>query len=245
MSTSGKKTAPLRVNVPIVKSGRPPRYYMDFDEYVSDGEELRLLERRIYVTPAEYSKHPELQFWARNFAETAWGCFEAFDAARKHFERDEVYERRRRADGDNHEIISRRFVTEQVALLVGAFTQSPPSPGVYTRMLVEEIRAARPNASAAEATCRVIRRTSTFLPAVAEVLKVLRDQMKLWDERFCIHKSEIECWCKRAAEKENRWEAQRREQAARRALAAPPMQPIEGEPKVRIPEYASRSIDHD
>jgi hypothetical protein len=218
---------------------------MDFDEYVSDGERLRLLERRIYATPAEYSKHPELQFWPRDFADNAWSFFEAFDSARNYYERDEVYERRRRADGDDHEIVSRRFVTEQVALLVGGFTQSPPSPDVYTRMLVEEIRAVRPSASAVEATCRVIRRTSTFLPAAAEVLKVLHDQEKLWDERFSIGRGDIEWWCKRAAEKETRWEAQRTQQAAHPALPAPPMQPVEGEPKVRVPEYASPVVNHD
>jgi hypothetical protein len=59
--------------------------------------------------------------------------------------------------------------------------QTPQNPKLYSRMLIEEIIAARPNACALEATCREIRRTQKLLPSGPKVLEILRRQMERWD----------------------------------------------------------------
>jgi len=48
-------------------------------------------------------------------------------------------------------------------------------------MLIEEIIAAMPRASALEMACRVIRREKNFVPSIAEVLAVLKEQTTRWD----------------------------------------------------------------
>jgi hypothetical protein len=61
--------------------------------------------------------------------------------------------------------------------LIGGFPNaSPHAPEVYTRLLVEEIVAANPDAVALEATCREIRRTKTFAPSIPELRNLLIDQ---------------------------------------------------------------------
>ena len=79
-------------------------------------------------------------------------------------------------DEDNGNL-KRRFVKEQVALLLGSFPNAVPhNAEVYSGMLVEEIVAAEPSAVALEATCREIRRTKNFPPTPAEMLKILKEK---------------------------------------------------------------------
>ena len=111
-----------------------------------------------------------------------------FNAGLEFFNREDFYQRTKVAKRDllnrhTHRQLTRRVVSEQVGLLIGSFPNGVPnSPEVYTRMLIEEIFAANPSAVALEATCREIRRTKTFVPAVAEVLKVLKERAEWWKD---------------------------------------------------------------
>jgi hypothetical protein len=78
--------------------------------------------------------------------------------------------------------IRRQFVGDKIGFLIGSFPNAGPhNPEIYVAMLIEEIVAANPSASALEATCRQIRRTATFVPTLAEVLKILREQETFWE----------------------------------------------------------------
>ncbi len=76
----------------------------------------------------------------------------------------------------------RAEVAKRIALLLGSFpnTGSVPDPKVYTRMLIEEVIAAEPCLEAVESACREIRRTSTFVPAIAEFVKLLKKHEDRW-----------------------------------------------------------------
>jgi sporulation protein YlmC with PRC-barrel domain len=73
---------------------------------------------------------------------------------------------------------------------------------------------ANPSASALEATCRQIRRTATWLPTVAELLKVLREQMEFWADQLGTTTDDVEYWCEEAAKKIAAFEARSKEAAA-------------------------------
>jgi hypothetical protein len=106
-------------------------------------------------------------------------------------------------------------VSEQVSMLIGSFPNAnPSSPEMYARILIEEIVAANPSASGLEATCRQIRRTATWLPTVAELLKVLREQMEFWADRLGTTTDDVEYWCEEAAKKIAAFEARSKEAAA-------------------------------
>jgi hypothetical protein len=70
-------------------------------------------------------------------------------------------------------------------------------PKLYSRAMVEEVTAANPRACPLEATCREIRRTCTFLPSAAEVLKILRKQMEHWCDLCSIFDKDLMAWRKR------------------------------------------------
>src|SRR5262249_2786879 len=72
-----------------------------------------------------------------------------------------------------------------VAALIGAFPNAGPhSPEMFTKMLIEEIIATKPHPIVLESACREIRRTKTFVPVIAELLKVLNEQSSLWCSRW-------------------------------------------------------------
>ena len=63
------------------------------------------------------------------------------------------------------------LIRKAIATLLGSFPNAAPGdPKVYTAMLLEEVNAADPSYEVLESACRKIRRTSKFVPAVAEVL---------------------------------------------------------------------------
>jgi hypothetical protein len=89
--------------------------------------------------------------------------------------------------------INRRVVVEKVSLLVGSFPNAAPhNPEAYTGMMVEEIIAANPTVSALEATCRELRRTKTFPPSIAEMLKELWAQAEMFHATEGIYEDDIE-----------------------------------------------------
>jgi hypothetical protein len=68
-------------------------------------------------------------------------------------------------------------------------------------MLIEEIVAANPSASALEATCRQIRRTLRFAPTIAELLGVLRQQHEAWSDRLHILEDDVAYWREQLTER--------------------------------------------
>jgi hypothetical protein len=77
--------------------------------------------------------------------------------------------------------ISRAKAAEKLALLIDSFpTSNIPNPKAFTALLLEEVLAAEPCPLALESACRHIRRTSKFMPAISEVLTVLKQKQEFW-----------------------------------------------------------------
>ena len=88
----------------------------------------------------------------------------------KWYDREELYEVK--GSSKNGEMtLSRRVVSEQIALLLASYQNSRPgTPKVFGKMLIEEVYAYRPNACVLESACRRVRRQKSFPPSIAEVL---------------------------------------------------------------------------
>lgn len=83
---------------------------------------------------------------------------------------------------------TRRYIAKQVAVLLGSIPNGAPAdPEVYTAMLIEEVLALEVCKHAIESGMRRVRRTTKFLPAISEVLEILKEENKLWHRRFDIH----------------------------------------------------------
>lgn len=78
---------------------------------------------------------------------------------------------------------SKKQMTERLAALVGSFPNAAPhSPQVYARSMLAHVAAEEPNAVVLEATCIELVETKKFVPAISEVLKVLREQQRKWNK---------------------------------------------------------------
>ena len=108
--------------------------------------------------------------------------------------------------------------------MVATINKKPQQPKLYARLLTEEVIAARPRACALEATCREIRRTMTFLPSTAELLKILGAQMERWsgyaeiseqDFRLCLTQLEALIPKLKAKREEEAAEQARQQERAR------------------------------
>jgi hypothetical protein len=186
------KTATLESNaVAVVKSeapAKPPeREYSDFDSWLADGELLAANYARLWEEQARlaglctdlkdgnYIRIDEHTLWVNwpGLKGIVSKRIERFDTGCKHYNRAALYSRR--ADGS--ERILRRVVSEQIALLIGAYPNAVPhNPKIYVRLLVEEIVAAAPSAVALESACRIIRRTKKFPPTIEEMLSLLSSE---------------------------------------------------------------------
>jgi hypothetical protein len=227
-TTTKPKAVPLKVNVPAVKSAKVPapkvkREWREFDDFIALAETLKSrvdgLWKHVEAIPDVFDDDDDEQPSAIALANAMYILrgeklderrMREFDELLEYFEREELYEptKGKKMTPDllgchNDRVISRRVVSEQVGMLIGSFPNAGPhSPEVYTRMLIEEIIAAKPSAVALEACCREIRRTKTFIPTVAEVLKVLRDQMEKWEsQRLDIIEWDQERWRKMLSDK--------------------------------------------
>ena len=183
-----KKTAALKTNLPVVKSGsaaddslqaRLPRLRR---LHARRGElrsktwtnvkrgKARLRDKTVPVTE-------RLKLAERWIADLQSPEFlqrvRKFDADWQFYERDDLYEKSER-------VLTRRFIGEQFALMLACINQKPQDKKLYARMMVEEVIAANPRAVTLEATSREIRRTKTYLPSVAELLNVLHPQEEKW-----------------------------------------------------------------
>src|SRR5262245_17605786 len=160
-----------------------PREYRDFDDYRRAAESFLHAYSEIIDAYEERNKKSEqLNYMIDLFADRLMSRYREFDRGRQYYERPELYSKTKKEKPDllnchTNRVISRRMVSEQVGLLIGSFPNSTPhSPEVYTKLLIEEIIAANPQASVLESTCRDLRRTKKFAPTVAEVLEVLQEQ---------------------------------------------------------------------
>jgi len=101
------------------------------------------------------------------------------------YNRDELYEITGKGKRKKWKL-SRRVVSEQIALLLGSFQNARPgTPKVFGRMLTEEVYAARPSAIVLESACRHVRRMQDFSPSIAEVLKAIKNESSAWCDRWC------------------------------------------------------------
>src|SRR5262249_39932432 len=95
----------------------------------------------------------------------------------KWYDRDELYEGRGKP-------LSRRVVSEQMALLAASLPNAKPSsPKVFGRSLIEEVYAANVNAIVLESACRRVRRTEEWL-TIATVLKAIKIENSAWADRW-------------------------------------------------------------
>jgi hypothetical protein len=106
---------------------------------------------------------------------------------------------------DDNEQLSRRFIGEHIAKMIGACAVAPHSPEMYARVMIEAIVEERieedgcecePMVLAIEAAFRqVVRRTnkSTFAPSLPVVLEALAKQQPAWRKRI-EYAANIEGW---------------------------------------------------
>lgn len=64
-------------------------------------------------------------------------------------------------------------IREHLAILLGCLAGSKGDAATFGKMLMIDVRAAAPSIGALEAACRKLRRTCTFVPSIAEVLKAI------------------------------------------------------------------------
>jgi hypothetical protein len=193
MNASTKaKTALLKSNAPTIRSPRqpppePPRDYSEFDTFVklADGllESCRQIERLVEQMNA--ATKPErlidnAEWWLAR-EDDHMRRVKQFHEYRDYYSRDELY------DYDDGWVLKHRVVSDQAAVLVGSFPNTNPhSPECYPVMLIEEIRARKPNACVLESACRRIRRTAKFAPAISEVLEAIEQENIHWGDRWLI-----------------------------------------------------------
>jgi hypothetical protein len=90
-------------------------------------------------------------------------------------------------DDPDEGVLRREIVGERLAMLIGAYPNGAPSdPDAYVAMLLEEVAAIDGlMLPALDAACRDLRRTQKFLPAISEVVDVLKQHRTTWIERLC------------------------------------------------------------
>jgi hypothetical protein len=103
------------------------------------------------------------------------------------FDRDEYYRETKARRYDlggpaTSRQITRRYVSEQVALLVGSFINAAAATEVFTSRLILGIEAENPTAIVLEATCRELILAKPFVPAINEVIEELVCQGDWWWE---------------------------------------------------------------
>jgi hypothetical protein len=106
------------------------------------------------------------------------------EAFQKMFDADSLYDR----DQNGHWKIKRETVNARLAQLVDSFpSKGPKAPEYFSQLLLEEVAGAATSCVTLEAACRQLVRTKPFFPAIAEVLKALKEQSNLWCERWSAH----------------------------------------------------------
>jgi hypothetical protein len=203
------------MNVPAVKPKKvtpalpqQQRPYRDFDDYAAAGKRVDRLFNKLWEGIGDIQdqdRRPtaeELERYTQLGSRLDAASHE-FRAGYKVFEHEDLYQETKTAKPNllGHHTpfqIRRQVAGDKVGFLIGSFPNAGPhNPEIYVAALIEEIIAANPSASALEATCRHIRRTATFAPAVPELLKVLREQETLWDDLLQHGRLDDGDWCSR------------------------------------------------
>lgn len=217
-------TKALKANLAVVKSPNkklpaqmPKRAYGEFDEFLDLGDKigkqydsllggyaglcglLEEAESRQDWTPAVMER--ALAFHDDPHTDGLKAQIAAFDAACEHYNGGALYTCE---DENGRRKLRRRAVAEQIGLLIGSFPNAVPhNPEAYTGMLIEEVIASGASAVALEATCRIIRRTQKFPPAISEVLEILQEQDTRWSNMLdSTNAREIERLSRSAREKQ-------------------------------------------
>jgi hypothetical protein len=194
---------------------RPQRQYADFDAFVENADKLvaffgsvhRIIERLDLDERFEWIEWPDpdrhaldLEQAKRKIAEAKYAVQAAKNTLRqfpqmrkplaefkrdeKWYNRKELYDIKRKGKSEQW-WPSRRFVAEQIGLLLASFQNARPgTPKVFGKMVVEEVYANGPNACVLESACRLVRRTKDFPPSIAEVLKAIKEEGSAWCKRW-------------------------------------------------------------
>jgi hypothetical protein len=87
-------------------------------------------------------------------------------------------------DGD----VQRAQVSKMLAIFMGSFpTSNIKQPQIFTMQLLDDVMEREPCYAVLESTCRELRRTQKFMPAIAEFLAELDKQEEEWDARGGAH----------------------------------------------------------
>jgi hypothetical protein len=219
------KAAPLKQNELVIHSTqiKPPakrgkREYWEFDEYAEAIETLADDVREIFVLEdALASVDDDVKNLSKDMRErldrlrfttpqTLRSLYVEFAKGRQFYERDELYREPKKIRRDltgtkQRREITPRVISEKISLLIGSYWNAQPhDPQRYMAMMVQEILAANPRASALEATCREWRRTQKFAPNPAEILPMLRKHAEIWNSVIDACEEDVERWIKLLAE---------------------------------------------
>jgi hypothetical protein len=190
----------------------PKREYADFDAFVVNADKLVAFfdavwkdEERLGDIGFEWVEWPDhrpinleeakaaiqlaktrvrsARYWLPQFQQARKRLAE-FKRDEKWYDRKELYEVKGKGKRQKW-TLSRRVVSEQIALLLASFQNSRPgTPKVFGRMLTEEVYAKNPNACTLESACRHVRREHDFPPSIAELLKAIKKESAAWGDRW-------------------------------------------------------------
>jgi hypothetical protein len=82
---------------------------------------------------------------------------------------------------DGESWLSRQVVTKQIGLLVAGLSGGTE---IQTALLIEELLSAGPSGPVLESACRTVRRTMTYTPKPAQMLKIMQDEASVWGARL-------------------------------------------------------------
>ncbi len=101
---------------------------------------------------------------------------------------------------------TRAEVGEQIAKLIGAYPNARPAdPEIFGRLLVDDVLDARPSAFELVTACRDLRRTSRFIPSIAEVLEAIKEAKKKAQAILRAHREILFVW-HQSIESHEKWE---------------------------------------
>jgi hypothetical protein len=209
MSKQKKELVPVKAGPPASVAKMLPtlwvgRGYADFDDFEElgntlsrEGTRLRNMTYQLEEAIGNYKltqKHID-HVDAILADEGRWASREYFEEYKQmwaHWERREQYEKLRKPKYDHrgvlvNEVIKAERVALQVAAMFAPYNREDDEAGqIRAIVMIEDIRAARPSASALESTCREIRHTPKFIkypPQIPEVRELLEKHGQAWSDR--------------------------------------------------------------
>jgi hypothetical protein len=164
----------------------PDNQYLDLEE---TGKQIATAKYTVDSTRRVLSEFP----WARK-------RLAKFKRDEKWYNRKELYDIKGKGKREKW-TLSRRVVSEQIALLLASFPNARPgTPEAFGKMMIEEVYANSPNACVLESACRQVRREKDFPPSIAEVLKAIKQERSAWSDRWEMLKECDVDWLQQALE---------------------------------------------